>query len=70
MASWFDDEEGAWMLKKVIKSLEKGKYRRAVKWVDNILEEFKGVTEDEIWIMAGVGEDAGVGGRDIANYFP
>ena len=42
------------MLNKVIKSLEKGKYRRAVKWIDNILEEFKGeVTEDEIWVIAG-----------------
>tara|TARA_B100001093_G_scaffold516699_1_gene596095 strand:+ start:2137 stop:2310 length:174 start_codon:yes stop_codon:yes gene_type:complete len=52
--AWFDDEEGAWMLKRVINSLHKGKYRRAVKWVDNILEEFKGeVTEDEIWTMAG-----------------
>ena len=52
--AWFHEEEGAWMLKKVINSLEKGKYRRAVKWVDNILEEFKGeVTEDEIWVIVG-----------------
>lgn len=28
--TWFDDEKGAWMLNKVIKSLEK-KYRHAVK---------------------------------------
>lgn len=52
--AWFDSEEGAWMLKRVINSLQKKKYRRAVKWVDSILEEFKGeVTEDEIWVMAG-----------------
>jgi len=52
--AWFHEEDGAWMLNKVVKALQKGKYRRAVKWVDNILEEFKGeVTEEEIWVMAG-----------------
>tara|TARA_Y100000992_G_scaffold128613_1_gene84636 strand:+ start:16008 stop:16202 length:195 start_codon:yes stop_codon:yes gene_type:complete len=52
MAAWYEDEEARWMISKVEKWVNKGKYRRAVKWVDRIMEDFE-VSENEVWEVAG-----------------
>ena len=49
---WHEEEEGAWMLSKVIDALEKGKVKHAVKWVNRIVEDFE-VSKDEVWEAAG-----------------
>tara|TARA_Y100000816_G_scaffold279104_1_gene251008 strand:- start:815 stop:1006 length:192 start_codon:yes stop_codon:yes gene_type:complete len=49
---WHEEEEGAWMLNKVINKLEKGKVKAAIKWVNRIVEDFE-VSKDEVWEAAG-----------------
>ena len=49
---WYEHEDGAWMLNKVINKLEKGKVRSAIKWVKRIVEDFE-VSSDEVWEAAG-----------------
>ena len=64
---WYERQEGASMLKKARRLFRKGKYIKAAKKVDEILDEYEeeGVTEQEVLVLCGVWDPRDSEGEDV-----